>query len=113
MFGDGINDAPTLAAADVSLSFSDATDLANVSSDFLILGDEASTLVQARVMAQKTRRNILQNFAWAGGYNLIAIPFAAAGYIPPWGAAIGMSLSSLIVVMNALRLQSADSNGLA
>ena len=107
MFGDGINDAPTLAAADVSLSFSDATDLANVSSDFLILGDDASTLVQARRLAMKTRTNILQNFAWAGGYNLVAIPFAAAGYIPPWGAAIGMSLSSLIVVMNALRLQSA------
>ncbi|NNJ98359.1 MAG: cadmium-translocating P-type ATPase [Gammaproteobacteria bacterium] len=105
MFGDGINDAPTLAAADVSLSFSDATDLANVSSDFLILGDSISVLADARELAQRTRRNILQNFAWAGGYNLIAVPFAAAGYIPPWGAAIGMSLSSLIVVMNALRLQ--------
>jgi Cu2+-exporting ATPase len=105
MFGDGINDAPTLAAADVSLSFSDATDLANASSDFLILGDSISVLADARELAQRTRRNILQNFAWAGGYNLIAVPFAAAGYIPPWGAAIGMSLSSLIVVMNALRLQ--------
>ena len=105
MFGDGINDAPTLAAADVSLSFSDATDLANVSSDFLILGDSVGVLADARELAQRTRRNILQNFAWAGGYNLIAVPFAAAGFIPPWGAAIGMSLSSLIVVMNALRLQ--------
>ena len=106
MFGDGINDAPTLAAADVSLSFSEATDLANVSSDFIILGDSVDVLADARELAQRTRRNILQNFAWAGGYNLLAVPFAAAGYIPPWGAAIGMSLSSLIVVMNALRLQS-------
>ncbi|UCB56027.1 MAG: heavy metal translocating P-type ATPase [Thiotrichales bacterium] len=108
MFGDGINDAPTLAAADVSVSFSDATDLANVSSDFILLGDDPRSLSLARTLARKTRKNILQNFAWAGGYNLIAVPFAAAGYIPPWGAAIGMSLSSLIVVMNALRLQSAN-----
>ncbi len=107
MFGDGINDAPTLAAADVSISFSSATDLANVSSDFLILGDDAGALVNARLLARKTRRNILQNLLWAAAYNLVAVPFAAAGYIPPWGAAIGMSVSSLIVVMNALRLQSA------
>ena len=106
MFGDGINDTPTLAAADVSISFSSATDLANVSSDFLILGDDPAVLVNARLLARKTRRNILQNLLWAAGYNLIAVPFAAAGYIPPWGAAIGMSVSSLIVVMNALRLQS-------
>jgi Cu2+-exporting ATPase len=110
MFGDGINDAPTLAAADVSVSFSAATDLANISSDFLILGDEPAALADARQLAQKTRRNILQNLAWAAGYNLIAVPFAAAGYIPPWGAAIGMSLSSLVVVTNALRLQSTDRN---
>jgi Cu2+-exporting ATPase len=105
MFGDGINDAPTLAAADVSISFADATDLANASSDFLILGDDARSLVDARRLARRTRRNIQQNFAWAVAYNLVAVPFAAAGWIPPWGAAIGMSFSSLFVVMNALRLQ--------
>jgi Cu2+-exporting ATPase len=104
MFGDGINDAPTLAAADVSISFADATDLANSSSDFLIMGSDPAVLVKARQLAGRTRRNIQQNFAWAGTYNLIAVPFAAAGLIPPWGAAIGMSFSSLIVVMNALRL---------
>ncbi len=104
MFGDGINDAPTLAAADVSISFADATDLANSSSDFLILGDDPSVLVAARRLARRTRRNIRQNFAWAAAYNLVAVPFAAAGMIPPWGAAIGMSASSLLVVMNALRL---------
>jgi len=105
MFGDGINDAPTLASADVSISFADATDLANSSSDFLILGHDVAVLADARRLARLTRRNILQNFAWAGAYNLIAVPFAAAGLIPPWGAAIGMSFSSLFVVMNALRLQ--------
>jgi P-type Cu2+ transporter len=105
MFGDGINDAPTLAAADVSISFSDAADLANVSSDFLILANDVSVLADARQLARRIRRNILQNFAWAASYNLAAVPFAAMGWIPPWAAAIGMSCSSLIVVMNALRLQ--------
>jgi Cu2+-exporting ATPase len=105
LFGDGLNDAPALATADVSISFTAATDLANASSDFLILGDSARVLADARRLARETRRNIMQNFAWAGAYNLIAVPFAAAGWIPPWGAAIGMSISSLIVVMNALRLQ--------
>ena len=105
MFGDGINDAPTLAVADVSVSFADATDLANASSDFLILGDDAGSLLSARRLARQTRRNIMQNFTWAAAYNLLAVPLAAAGWIPPWGAAIGMSFSSLFVVMNALRLQ--------
>ena len=105
MFGDGINDAPALAQADASLSFATATDLANANSDFLILGDDIVVVGFARRMARRTRRNIMQNFAWAIGYNLVAVPFAAMGMIPPWGAAVGMSLSSLLVVANALRLR--------
>ncbi len=105
MFGDGINDAPVLAAADASISFSDATDLANVSSDFLLLGNNISALADARQIARRTRRTITQNLLWAAAYNMLAVPLAAVGWIPPWGAAIGMSFSSLFVVLNSLRLQ--------
>ncbi len=109
MFGDGINDAPAMAAADVSLSFADATDLANAGSDFILLGNDATALPGAVVVARRTRRIIRQNLAWAACYNLLAVPFAAAGWIPPWGAALGMSFSSMFVVLNALRLQRAGS----
>ncbi len=107
MVGDGLNDAPTLALADVSISFTTATDLAGNSSDFLVTTHDLAPIAQGRILARKTTNNIKQNLGWALLYNLIAIPLAALGYIPPWGAAIGMSLSSLIVVLNALRLQRA------
>ena len=105
MLGDGINDAPTLAAADVSLSFAHATELAQVHSGLLILGDKLDVLAKLRALAEKTRAIIRQNLAWAAAYNLLAVPAAAFGLIAPWGAAIGMSLSSLLVVLNALRLR--------
>ncbi|MCP5141709.1 MAG: heavy metal translocating P-type ATPase [Gammaproteobacteria bacterium] len=105
MVGDGINDAPTLAAADASLSFSEATEVAQAHSDFLILGDDLAAIPAARRLALRTRRTVRQNLIWAASYNFLAVPAAALGYIPPWGAAIGMSLSSLLVVGNALRLK--------
>ena len=106
MVGDGINDAATLSAANVSVSFVHATDLAQGSSDFLLLGEVLDVIAAARAYASRTRGIILQNLVWAAGYNLGAVPAAAAGLIPPWAAAIGMSLSSLIVVANSLRLRS-------
>jgi Cu2+-exporting ATPase len=105
MVGDGINDAATMAAANLSVSFVHATDLAQGSSDFLLLGEDIGVLATARHYASRTRHVIQQNLIWAAGYNLCAVPAAAAGLIPPWAAAIGMSLSSLIVVGNSLRLR--------
>jgi Cu2+-exporting ATPase len=105
MLGDGINDAPTLAAADVSVSFAHATELAQVNSGLLVLGSELGVISEMRILAEKIRRIIRQNLIWAAGYNLLAVPVAALGLIAPWGAAIGMSLSSLLVVANALRLR--------
>ncbi|MEE9327402.1 MAG: heavy metal translocating P-type ATPase [Cocleimonas sp.] len=105
MLGDGINDAPTLAIADISLTFSDATDLAKNNSDLLILEKNYNTLGDAFQLMQRTRNTILQNLSWAVAYNLVAIPAAAIGWVTPWMAAIGMSFSSLLVVLNSLRLK--------
>ena len=105
MMGDGINDAPTLAAADVSFTFSDATDLAKSNSDFMLLGKGFEQLGLAFKLMHRTRRIILQNLSWAIVYNGLAVPAAVAGVVTPWMAAIGMSLSSLLVVLNSLRLR--------
>ncbi len=104
MVGDGINDAPVLAGADASVALSDGALLAQTNADLIMLGSSLAPLVTAFGAARRTMRIVHQNLAWAIVYNVVAIPLAAAGYVPPWAAAVGMSASSLIVVLNALRL---------
>ena len=108
MVGDGINDAPVLAGADVSIAPSHGALLAQTSADVIMLGDSLAPVATAVRMARKTMRVVRQNLAWAIVYNATALPLAALGHVPPWAAAIGMSASSLIVVLNALRLTRYD-----
>ncbi len=104
MVGDGLNDAPVLSLADASFAVSGATDLARTQADFVIVGGTLEKITATLEKASRCLRVIRQNFAWALGYNICAIPLAAMGFVPPWMAAIGMSLSSLLVVANSLRL---------
>ena len=104
MVGDGINDAPVLAGADTSVALAHGATLAQTSADIIMPGESLHPVMTGIRVARKTMRIVRQNLAWAIVYNATALPLAAMGHVPPWAAAIGMSASSLIVVLNALRL---------
>jgi P-type Cu2+ transporter len=104
MVGDGLNDGPVLAGADVSFSFGQAVPLAAARSDFVLPADRLMAVAQTISLARRSLRVVRQNLAWAAAYNAVCVPLAVVGWLPAWVAGLGMAASSLLVVGNALRL---------
>ncbi|MEO7952933.1 MAG: cation-translocating P-type ATPase [Polaromonas sp.] len=104
MVGDGLNDGPVLAGAHVSFAFGQAVPLAQAQADFVVLGDRLAAVAETLLRSRQTLAIVRQNLCWAAFYNAVCVPLAVVGWLPAWLAGLGMALSSLLVVLNALRL---------